>query len=204
MSRDGGPWHTGVGRRPATCGWEGRAGRETYGSPYPGCASIPSLTGIAGPQRRVARNFQAGGTFQFFQSEFNQFECIQFINIFRLRLSDVRQVIELRLSRTTPCGYRGRDVLVGTPAPTGGRWPGAWRKAEAYIYGRRRKVRWKEVLGLWRVAGFDGPVKLVVAEVAGYKKRFTLVGSALELSGVPMVELFAARFRQEDGFRDLN
>lgn len=55
-------------------------------------------------------------------------------------------------------------------------------RAVAYIYGRRRKVRWKEVVGLWRVAGSDVPVKLVVAEVAGYKKRFTLVGSALELT----------------------
>ena len=47
------------------------------------------------------------------------------------------------------------------------------------------------------------PVKAVVAYVEGYKKRFTLVSSALELSGLEMVELFAARFRQEDGFRDL-
>ena len=46
-------------------------------------------------------------------------------------------------------------------------------------------------------------VKAVVAEVEGYKKRFTLVSSALGLSGLEMVELFAARFRQEDGFRDL-
>ena len=30
-----------------------------------------------------------------------------------------------------------------------------------------------------------------------------MVTSALGLSGLQMVELFAARFRQEDGFRDL-
>ncbi len=47
------------------------------------------------------------------------------------------------------------------------------------------------------------PVKAIVAEVEGYKKRFTLVTSAVELTGLQMVELFAARFRQEDGFRDL-
>ena len=47
------------------------------------------------------------------------------------------------------------------------------------------------------------PVKAIVAEVEGYKKRFTLVTSAVELTGSQMVELFAARFRQEDGFRDL-
>jgi hypothetical protein len=42
-----------------------------------------------------------------------------------------------------------------------------------------------------------------VAEVEGYRKRFCLVTSAVHLSGLQMVELFAARFRQEDGFRDL-
>jgi hypothetical protein len=46
-------------------------------------------------------------------------------------------------------------------------------------------------------------VKAVVAKVEGYKKRFTLVSSAVELTGLELVELFAARFRQEDGFRDL-
>ena len=56
---------------------------------------------------------------------------------------------------------------------------------------------------LWRVSGHDVPVKAVVAKVEGYKKRFTLVTSAVELTGLQMVELFAARFRQEDGFRDL-
>jgi len=47
------------------------------------------------------------------------------------------------------------------------------------------------------------PVKVIVAYVEGYKERFTLVTSAVELTGLQMVELFAARFRQEDGFRDL-
>ena len=47
------------------------------------------------------------------------------------------------------------------------------------------------------------PVKAIVAYVKGYKERFTLVTSAVELTGLQMVELFAAWFRQEDGFRDL-
>jgi hypothetical protein len=51
--------------------------------------------------------------------------------------------------------------------------------------------------------GPEVPVKAVVARVEGYKKRFTLVGPAVELSGLEIVELFAARFRQVDGFRDL-
>ncbi len=52
-------------------------------------------------------------------------------------------------------------------------------------------------------AGPEVPVKAVMAKVEGYKKRFTLVTSAMGLTGLQMVELFAARFRQEDGFRDL-
>jgi hypothetical protein len=78
-----------------------------------------------------------------------------------------------------------------------------WQTGTAFIYGRQRKVRWKEVVCLWRVLGWEAPVKAIIAHVEGYKKRFTLVTSAVELTGLQMVELFAARFRQEDGFRDL-
>ena len=72
-----------------------------------------------------------------------------------------------------------------------------------FLYGRQRTIRWKEVVCLWRVLGWEVPVKAIVAYVEGYKGRFTLVTSAMELTGLQMVELFAARFRQEDGFRDL-
>jgi DDE superfamily endonuclease len=89
------------------------------------------------------------------------------------------------------------------PPRQGGRWKVPWQEGYAFLYGQRRKVRWKEVVCLWRVLGHDVPVKAVVAEVEGYQERFTLVSSALSLSGLEMVELFAARFRQEDGFRDL-
>jgi hypothetical protein len=89
------------------------------------------------------------------------------------------------------------------PPRQGGRWKVPWQEGYAFLYGRRRKVRWKEVVCLWRVLGHDVPVKAVVAEVEGYQERFTLVSSAVSLSGLAMVELFAARFRQEDGFRDL-
>ena len=64
------------------------------------------------------------------------------------------------------------------PPRQGGRWAGPWQTGKAFIYGRVRQVRWKEVLCLWRVLGHDVPVKAVVAEVEGYKKRFTLVSSA--------------------------
>jgi hypothetical protein len=103
-------------------------------------------------------------------------------------------------------GQRGPTPVWGqrlAPPGQGGRWPGEWQQGEAFIYGRVRAVRYKEVLCLWRVLGHDVTVKAVVAEVEGYKKRFLLLGSATDLSGLAMVEIYAARFRQEDAFRDL-
>ena len=103
-------------------------------------------------------------------------------------------------------GRRGPKPKWGRRLPPprqGGYWPGAWRTGTAWIYGRPRLVRWKEVRCLWRVLGRDVVVTAVVAKVEGYRKRFTLVSSATDLSGLQLVELFCARFRQEDGFRDL-
>jgi hypothetical protein len=103
-------------------------------------------------------------------------------------------------------GQRGPTPKWGRRLPPprqGGRWPGAWQEGDVFLYGRQRKVRWKEVVCLWRVLGHEVPVKAVVARVEGYRKRFTLVTSATGLSGLQVVELFGARFRQEDGFRDL-
>jgi hypothetical protein len=105
-----------------------------------------------------------------------------------------------------PEGKRGPMPKWGQKLPPprqGGRWAGPWHVGFAFVYGRSRAIRWKEVVCLWRVLGHDVPVKVIVARVEGYKKRFTLVTSAVELTGLQMVELFAARFRQEDGFRDL-
>ena len=107
---------------------------------------------------------------------------------------------------TRPSGRRGPAPKWGQkldPPRRGGRWPGGWQEGRAWLYGRWREVRYKEVVCLWRVAGPTLPVKAVVAKVEGYKKRFTLVSSATELSGLQLLELFCARFRQEDGFRDL-
>ena len=118
-------------------------------------------------------------------------------------LTRLRQ--DARLHAPPPAGCRanrkwGRKL---PPPRQGGRWTRTWQEGVAFIYGRVRKVRWKEVVCLWRVLGHEVRVKAVVAEVEGYKKRFTLVTSAVGLTGLEMVELFAARFRQEDGFRDL-
>jgi hypothetical protein len=101
---------------------------------------------------------------------------------------------------------RGAHRKWGKPLPPprqGGRWPGKWQEGRAYLYGRWRQVRYKEVICQWRVLGHQVSVKAVVAKVEGYRKRFTLVSSATALSGLQIVELFCARFRQEDGFRDL-
>lgn len=121
----------------------------------------------------------------------------------RLR-SDAR--LYARPAAERPRGRRGAWPKWGSRLPPprrGGCWPVAWQEGKAWIYGRWRRVRWKEIICLWRVLGHELPVKAVVAEVEGYRKRFTLVSSARDLSGLQMVELFCARFREEDGFRDL-
>ena len=107
---------------------------------------------------------------------------------------------ERRAGQRGPLPRWGKPL---SPPSQGGRWPGKWQTGTAFIYGRQRQVRWKEVRCLWRVLGWEEVVKAVVAEVEGYSQRFTLVTTATDLSGLQIVELFTARFRQEDGFRDL-
>ena len=105
-----------------------------------------------------------------------------------------------------PAGQRGPRPKWGRRLPPprqGGRWTRWWQDGRAFIYGGRRRVEWKEIVCRWRVSGHEVPVKAVVVKVEGYQKRFTLVSSATELTGLQMVELFCARSRQEDGFRDL-
>jgi hypothetical protein len=105
-----------------------------------------------------------------------------------------------------PPGRRGPKPKWGRRLPPprqGGRWPEPWQEGQAWLYGRWRRVRYKAVVCLWAVAGPQVPVKAVVAQVEGYRKRFTVVSSARDLTGLQLVELFCARFRQEDAFRDL-
>ena len=55
-----------------------------------------------------------------------------------------------------PKGKRGPKPKWGrrlAPPRQGGRWAGPWKEGYAFIYGRMRKVRWKEVVCLWRVPG---------------------------------------------------
>ena len=105
-----------------------------------------------------------------------------------------------------PKGKRGKPRKWGPrlePPRRGGLWKAKWQVGTAFLYGQQREIRWKEIICLWRVLGWEVPVKAIVASVEGYQERYTLVTSAVELTGLQMVELFAARFRQEDGFRDL-
>jgi DDE superfamily endonuclease len=126
---------------------------------------------------------------------------------FLTRLRRDAQLFELPLSPDEyPAGKPGPKPKWGPqlePPCRGGRWKTKWHVGTAFVYGRQRTVRWKEIVCLWHVLGWEVPVKVIVASVEGYKERFNLVTSAVELTGLQMVELFAARFRQEDGFRDL-
>ncbi len=76
-------------------------------------------------------------------------------------------------------------------------------RASFHLRSQPHGVRWKEVICLWRVLGWQVPVKAVVAEVVGYKKRFLLVSYGVGLSWLQLVLWFASSFIQEDGLLDL-
>jgi hypothetical protein len=81
-------------------------------------------------------------------------------------------------------------------------WPTSWRASRAWVYGRIRPFRYKQLRCRWAVSGPQIPVHVFVVEVPGYREPWFLVTTALNLSAAQVVEVFAARFRQEDGFRD--
>jgi DDE superfamily endonuclease len=81
-------------------------------------------------------------------------------------------------------------------------WPVGWQRSRAWVYGRIRTFRYKQLRCRWAVSGPDRPVHVFVVEMAGYEEPWFLVTSALDLSAAQVVEVWAARFRQEDGFRD--
>src|SRR6185312_7826315 len=85
----------------------------------------------------------------------------------------------------------GRTPIWGKRLPPpreGEHWPTDWQTDKAYIYSKMRQVKYKEILCQWHVLGHDVVVKAVVAEVEGYKERFTLVSSATKLSGLQITE----------------
>lgn len=81
-------------------------------------------------------------------------------------------------------------------------WKTPWRQSRAWIYGRMRTIRYKQVLCQWSVSGSPHLVHAFAVEVEGYEEPWYLVTTALDLSPEEVVELFAARYRQENSFRD--
>ncbi len=81
-------------------------------------------------------------------------------------------------------------------------WPVSWQRSRAWVYGRMRTFQDKQLRCRWAVSGPDLPVHVLVVEMASSAEPWFLVTSALERSAAQVVEVWAARFRQEDGFRD--
>ena len=120
-------------------------------------------------------------------------------------LTRLRRDARLYRELTAKPGAMGRPRKWGRrlPAPEHHeRWGVGWHKGQAWVYGRRRKIRWKRLECRWAVSGPEVPVHAYVFEVEGYAEPWFLVTTALDLSGEQVVEAFTARFRQEDGFRD--
>lgn len=100
-------------------------------------------------------------------------------------------------------GGRPRKWGRRLPAPKAHRrWKAAWQKGKAWVYGKVRSFRCKQVDCRWSVSGPDVPVRAFVFEVQGYGKPWFIITSALDLSAAQVLEAYAARFRQEDGIRD--
>jgi DDE superfamily endonuclease len=113
--------------------------------------------------------------------------------------------VDARLYRPKVANAKGRPRVWGRrlPAPQKhAQWDALWKKGQAYIYGRQRQFEYKQLACFWSVSGPDSPVHVFVFQVEGYKEPWYIVTTALELSAAQVVEVFAARYRQEDGFRD--
>jgi hypothetical protein len=112
---------------------------------------------------------------------------------------------DARLFRAKVPNAMGRPRLWGRrlPAPQHHeQWDTPWRKGKTYIYGRERGYQYKQMRCYWSVTGPDELVQVFVFQVEGYSEPWYIVTTALTLSPEQVVAVFAARFRQEDGFRD--
>jgi hypothetical protein len=81
-------------------------------------------------------------------------------------------------------------------------WPVSCQQSRAWVYGRLRMFRYKQLRCRWAVSGPEIPIHVLVVAMAGYAEPWFLVTSALDLLAAQVVEAWTARFRQEDGFRD--
>jgi len=105
----------------------------------------------------------------------------------------------------TPGKPVGRRRIWGPrlPAPKDHeQWQSPWQSSQAWIYGRLRSFRYKRLECRWHVSGPELPVAVYVLEVEGYTKPWFLITNALELTAEQVAEAYAARFRQEEGFRE--
>lgn len=120
----------------------------------------------------------------------------------RLR-RDARLYLPLADEPKNPAGGRPRKWGRRMAAPQNHqKWDVPWQTGRAYIHGRVRRFRYKRVLCQWSVSGPNHLVYAYVFEVDGYAGPWFVVSSALGLSPAQVVAVQAARFRQEDGFRD--
>jgi hypothetical protein len=65
-----------------------------------------------------------------------------------------------------------------------------------------RAFQYKQLRCRWAGSGPQIAVHVLVIQLAGDTEPWCLVTSALELSAAQVVEVWAAGFRQDDGFRD--
>src|SRR4051812_5189722 len=97
-----------------------------------------------------------------------------------------------RLGQRGPMPKWGKKLA---PPRQGGRWTRSWQKGEAFLYGRRREVPWKEVVCLWRGSGGQGPGKAGGGQGGGGKKRVPPVRPAGGPAGVEVGGGVCARVR---------
>jgi len=82
------------------------------------------------------------------------------------------------------------------------KWSVDWQTGRAYVHGRSRSFRYKRQRCQWSVSGPKHLIFAYVFEVQGYREPWYVVTNAMQLSPAQVVAVQAARFRQEDGFRD--
>ena len=100
---------------------------------------------------------------------------------------------------------RGRKRTWGQRLPAPQRhqeWSVGGKKGNAYVYGKQRKIRYQRLECRWSVAGPDEPVHAYAYQVEGFDDPWFVVTTALTLTPEEVVTLFAARYRQENGFRE--
>jgi hypothetical protein len=115
--------------------------------------------------------------------------------------------VEARLSQPLPpqppTKGRRRQWGQGLPAPQHhAHWARSWQTDPAWVYGRVRQFKYQQLVCPWAVSGPEVPVQVFIFQVTGYQAPWVLVTSALDLTAAQVVEAYAARFRQEEAFRD--